>query len=156
MWLSSKLISLLLFIALSAGGWGSVLAAAVCPHVGSTPKPVLEAKPHCHADAPPAAMSDMEMPVEARASLEPLSRDAQALQHNETCAHCLTHSAPVPAPVSLRQKNESKRAADVIAPDSVPTLVAPQPLLALPVLTRQGAPPGASTRRHILNSIFLI
>jgi hypothetical protein len=153
--ISSKLISLLLFIALSAGGWGSVLAAAVCPHAGRAPKPV-QAKPHCHADAPAAAMSGMEMPVAAEASPEPPSCNARAPQHNETCAHCLTHNAPVPAPLSLRQKNESKRTADVIAPNSLSTPVAPQPLLALPVLTRQGAPPGTSTRRHILNSIFLI
>ena len=170
----SKLICLLLFITLGLGGWGSVLAAAFCPHAGSSmPEPaammqnhscchakLARQQEHCETASDHDAMSGMQMPVEEtpveEASGGIANQVESALITLPACEQCFVNSAPLPAPVSLREQSQNKRASDSIATDTQRSPAPYQTTFALPVLKRQGAPPGTSTRGHILNSIFLI
>ena len=78
-----------------------------------------------------------------------------AVQPAGSCAHCMERS-DVPAMTVARQVNQLKRNVDEAATHT-PTPLAPSAaLFAPPVLSRQGSPPGAQPRKHLLISLFLI
>ncbi|HEY0545006.1 MAG TPA: hypothetical protein VGC91_06380 [Pyrinomonadaceae bacterium] len=158
---------MLLFITLSASGWESVLAAALCPHAAqkSDAMPADHAcchaklarvEQHCERASGQSEMSGMEMP-DASSSKNTSVVETSALEISSpalaACEHCFSKSTP--APLNTREQNQNSRAADALFEADVRVVVAGQPF-ALPILKRQGAPPGTQIRSHILNSIFLI
>ena len=102
-------------------------------------------------------MGSMQMDaVEEQSKASSASERIEALlQTAPPCEHCLSRSAPVPAPVNAREQNGAGREASVPAQSARSTFLYAE-AFKLPVLQRLGAPPGTSTPRHILNSIFLI
>lgn len=99
-------------------------------------------------------MGSMQMPA-AEDSLASSELIETLLQTAPPCEHCLSRSAPVPAPVNAREQNGAGREASILAHGARHTFIHLEAFKP-PVLQRQGAPPGTSTPRHILNSIFLI
>jgi hypothetical protein len=99
-------------------------------------------------------MGSMQMPA-AKDSFASSTQSELQLHPAPPCEHCLSRSAPVPAPVNSREQNGAGREASVLAHDARNAFALAEAFKP-PVLQRQGAPPGASTRKHILNSIFLI
>jgi hypothetical protein len=168
----TKLICLLLFITLGASGWESVLAAAFCTHAASDTQKsdampadhacchakLKHEEQHCETTSGQSEMSGMEMPdaaepsgkTESAVEASPINSSLQALA---ACEHCFNQSAP--APLNTREQNQNSRAADAFTEAPRFFVVTQQPFV-LPVMKRQGAPPGTEIRSHILNSIFLI
>ena len=152
-----------LLLALCVSGWSSALAAALsCPHAKGEQShamaqdhscchaQTMQAQPHCSTPEH-EAMGDMQMmPV---AVVEVVAQ--AAVQPTGSCAHCIERS-DVPATPNARQANQIKRNVDAAA-SRTPTPHAPFAALFTPtVLSRQGSPPGAQTRKHLLISLFLI
>jgi len=139
---------------------GSLLVAALCPHPRSG-----MASCETHASAPTGGhegMSHEDMGHMGHAEMEDEhaslpNPDALALgQPIGSCLHCAVHSRKSPNTASLGKTEAAKRSADLSIPlDS--SRIAPVSVGAVPVLTsRAHGPPGDSTRRHILISIFRI
>jgi hypothetical protein len=62
----------------------------------------------------------------------------------------------IPAPPNALQANQVKRSVDVAASHTPTPLPAFAALFKPPVQSRQGSPPGALTRKHLLIGIFII
>ena len=153
-----------LLLALCVSGWSSALAAALsCPHAKGEPSramaqdhscchaQTMRAQPHCPTPEH-EAMGDMQM-MPAAAVVEGVAQ--AAVQLAGSCAHCMEQSE-VPAMPNALRANQIKRSVDASA--SL-TPMPPSPFAALftpTVLSRQGSPPGAQARKHLLISLFLI
>jgi hypothetical protein len=167
----------LVVLALAASGWGSIVAAVLCPHANSSAlkqgaaesmaveqachavKPETLAKPDCHdsdTEQPEAAAgtdateTPREMPVAAR-----YGGPALALPQNVPCTHCLSRPEVPTSTVIARQQAEPKRSLEPVAGQAL-TLAIPRQSFAMPVLYRQGAPPGSFIPKHLLTGILLI
>jgi hypothetical protein len=149
---------LLLFVS----GWSQVLAASLCSHTpGAHACCRTKGAGHEHGQASSHqgmvmdGIESMEMPFEdaAPATNESAISFGQPIAD---CAHCLGHSQPQTVPVASITSDQSGRVKEPLSP---PVAVAPVPLasaFAPPVTTRQHAPPGALTARHVLISVFRI
>ena len=139
---------------------GSLLVAALCPHLQS-------GMASCEAEASASKgghegmshgdmghMGHAEMKHEHGSRANP---DALALtQPVDPCQHCSVHSRKNQNTVSLRETEAAKRSTDLYIPLEF-SQIARLSVGAVPVLTsRAHGPPGDSTRRHILINIFRI
>ena len=139
---------------------GSLLVAALCPHLQS-------GMASCEADASASKSGhearshhDMSHMGHAEMKHEHASQpDADALalgQPINLCEHCSVHSRKNQNTASLRETEAAKRSIDLYFPLDSPR-IAPVSVGAIPVLTsRAHGPPGDSTRRYILINIFRI
>lgn len=157
-----------LLLSLCVSGWGSALAAALsCPHAKGEEsrarmaqdhscchaKAAQEAQPHCSA-AGHEAMGDMQM-MPAPVAVADTAAAATLRPAGSSCAHCMERSE-FPATPNALQTTQLKRSADANI-SHTPTPFAPLAALFTPrVLSRQGSPPGAQARKHLLISLFLI
>ncbi|HEX8650170.1 MAG TPA: hypothetical protein VF708_04965 [Pyrinomonadaceae bacterium] len=170
-----RIISIInvLLLALSVSVWGSALAAALssCPHArGEEPRVKAqdhsccharlaleeeeEAQAHCSTPAGRESMGDMQM-ARAEVAAAPTAEAAFG-PSAETCAHCMERSeAPATMPNAF-QANQIKRSLYAAASDTRTPLAPLAALYAPQILSRQGSPPGAQPRKHVLISIFLI
>jgi hypothetical protein len=97
-------------------------------------------------------MSDMQMSSAMNQETEP---NIVGLP-DAGCGHCISHSQlPAKLP-TLREAEQAKRGEDVTAPLALADAVSPSTLFILPVHTKQHAPPGATTSRHVLINVFRI
>ena len=159
-----------LLLSLCVSGWNSALAAALaCPHAKGEPPRAMMAQDHscCHArsaqEAQPhcstpehEAMGDMQMmPAAATAVVADTAAVANVRPAGSSCAHCMERSE-FPATSNALQANQLKRSADAGISHTPPQLAPLAALFTPPVLSRQGSPPGAQTRKHLLISLFLI
>lgn len=73
------------------------------------------------------------------------------------CAHCMSRSEPPPATASAREASNARRDSTAAASRAA-KMHAPPASSFIPATfpQRRAPPPGSSTRRHVLNSIFLI
>jgi hypothetical protein len=77
-------------------------------------------------------------------------------QSAESCAHCTERSeVPATTPNAL-QANQIKRSLYAAASHTRTPLAPPAALFTPQILSRQGSPPGARPRKHLLLSTFLI
>ncbi|MBD0370514.1 MAG: hypothetical protein ICV60_06735 [Pyrinomonadaceae bacterium] len=153
----------LVMLALAASGWGSVVAAVLCPHANSLAaktvaarkaKPEKAAKPHCHDSA-----MEQEATAEAKETRAVPGKTggsvALALRQDAPCTHCLSKPETPASTVMARQQVEQKRSLEAAAlQSSLP--VVPAQSFAKPVLYRQGAPPGSNIPKHLLTGVLLI
>ncbi|HEY0322544.1 MAG TPA: hypothetical protein VGC66_16430 [Pyrinomonadaceae bacterium] len=162
----------LVVLAFAASGWGHVIAAALCPHANPgaakavaavnmageyachSTKPEIAAKPDCHDPSMgQETAADME-PSHAMPGNEGNRAALVALPENVPCTHCMGRTELPASTVIARQNVEPKRSLEPA------TLQAASPLplfsFTLPVVYRQGAPPGSSTPKHLLISVLLI
>lgn len=163
----------LVVLAFAASGWGSVLAAALCPHANlgaakavaavnmavdqacHSAKPEIVAKPDCHDPSMgQETAADME-PSHAMPGNEGNSAALVALPENLPCTHCMGRPEIPASTVIARQNVAPKRSPEPATAQAASPLI---PLLSftLPVIYRQGAPPGSSTPKHLLISVLLI
>jgi hypothetical protein len=136
--------------------WGAVLAAASCPRAQGHACCHAKSSAHEHGMSP----THDGMATGGMGNMAALSDDdgnVEALdQPPESCRHCMSHpGVPVTAVVSSAQ-GQSARELSAAPTTTLKTSAAHPSSFAPPVVSRQHAPPGASTSRHVLISVFLI
>ncbi len=155
---------ILLFVLL-AGAWGNVLAASLCPRMAQDHSCCpAKAMQHAHdamdgMQMDEMQMSDMQMPSAMEQETEAnvvRQVDVVAGQPGVGCGHCLSHSQlPTKLP-TLREAEQVRCGEDLAAPLALVNSVSPSTLFVTPVHSKQHAPPGATTSRHVLISVFRI
>jgi hypothetical protein len=131
---------------------GNFLVAALCPHLlsgtASCEIPLAETT-SSHED-----MGHVGMDHASAFNLDP---SAVAAGHGiDPCSHCAVHSSKNSYPASLRETEVPKRSTGLSIPLHFSTVV---PVIVGPVVvlsSRAHGPPGESTARYILISIFRI
>jgi hypothetical protein len=150
------------------GGWGNVVAAALCPHAGmSQPQAMAEDHSCCRAKIQSAGTHHSAQHHQAGhgAKTKPIvashlhDHDAAAAALGPVageCGHCVGQSESPAAASSVRELTLPKRAAVRVAEH---TATPPAPIVALSIshfFPSQHAPPERTRRKHLLLSIFLI
>jgi hypothetical protein len=156
-----------LLLALCVSGWSSALAAALsCPHEQSAEPGAMAKQDHscCRAKL---ALKDEEQSHCSTSAHEAMAGEAQAIPVAEagaqqaiaqpagSCTHCLDRSE-VPATSTFREANPLKRNVDAATSRKATPLAPFAALFAPQVLSRQGSPPGAQARKHLLIGVFII
>jgi hypothetical protein len=145
-------------LAFAASGWGSIVAAALCPHATLKAARVVKsertlAEPSCHQVKPKVA-SKPDCHSDSVKEDED-NRLAFGQTDDTPCTHCLSKPEVPASNVIAVQKVEQKRIVEA-APVQTASPVIPVLAFIRPVLYRQGAPPGSNTPRHLLISLLLI
>ena len=148
-----RLLLICVISLLFVSGWGHVLAAAFCPN--------MQDMPACHMQAEKVStpspeghegmeMGDMQMP--------PDSTEGKAGALESPLASCCASRPEVPpAPiVTSRGAEQSKQDLGAILKPALKAIAPLASSFAPPVTSRQHAPPGTATARHVLISVFLI
>lgn len=149
------LVTTVLAAALLFSQGGTLLVAALCPHLqsgmGSCETPLAEAT-MSHEDMGHMEMGSMEHEI-------PANPDPEAVALGEPtgpCSHCAVHSRTNPNIASLRVTEAARRSGALNFPihfyGVAPITVAPVAVLT----SRAHGPPGDQTPRHILINIFRI
>ena len=139
---------------------GSFLVAALCPHLQlgmASCETQASASTEGHEGMSHGDMGHIgHAEVEEEHGSQPNPYALALGRPIDPCQHCSVHSRKNQNTASLRETEAAKRSADLSIPlDS--SRIAPVSVGAVPVLTsRAHGPPGDSTRRHILISIFRI
>ena len=159
----------IILLTLLVSGWGSVLAATLCPHAGANqPQATLESHSACHTKTEQAAehhsgsRAGSEAMHHAKTMPKPelrfhgSSNNAAALTLPAgTCTHCVEQNKLPATPTSalgsaLQKHDAGKIIIQTAAPVSLPAVFSVQ------FAPTQHAPPGRTNRKHILLSVFLI
>jgi len=149
---------LLLFVS----GWSQALAASLCSHTAGAHTCCLKkgaGQEHGQASSHQGmAMDGMEsMEMQSEEAAPDNNESASSIgQPVEACAHCIGHSQSQTVPVASISTDQSRRGNETLAPP-VEVPAAPLASAFAPLVTsRQHAPPGAVTSRHVLISVFRI
>jgi hypothetical protein len=139
---------------LFVSGWGHVLAAAFCPNMQDMPGcPMQKARTTStspHEGHEGMEMGDMPMPPSA-------TEDTAVVLERPLVSCCASRPEVPPAPtVVSRGAEQSKQEIGAILKPALKAIEPPAPSFAPPVTSRQHSPPGDSTPRHVLISVFLI
>ncbi|HKQ51087.1 MAG TPA: hypothetical protein VJT74_01870 [Pyrinomonadaceae bacterium] len=138
-----RLLLICVISLLFVSGWGHVLGAAFCPKMRDMPG--------CHMQAGDDSAhghDGMEMST-AEGKVGSLERPLAS------CCASRPEAPTVPAIVSRGAQQSKQDGGALLKP--APKAIVPQARsFAPPVTSRQHAPPGAQTPRHLLVSVFLI
>ena len=163
-----KLLSISFIIALLASGWGSVLAATMCPHEGcmtavaakrhsaSQAEGLSSQKGHCSGSTEQPKNQSHEEAAPASAELPTKKRFDAPHQPTSDCFHCM--GAPA---LPVRSSDESVPSqthhdAGVASPNVTRTPVVPR-VASFPAITpTQGSPPTPAEPKYLLIQVFLI
>lgn len=148
---------ILLFVLL-AGAWGNVLATSLCPRMAQDPSCCpTKAMPPAHDGMDGTQMGEMQMSdMQISSAMDQESEANIAIRPDAGCGHCISHSQlPTKLP-TLREAEQARRGEDMAAPLALASSVSMIPLFVLPVQSKQHAPPGAKTSRHVLVNVFRI
>jgi hypothetical protein len=165
-------------VALLFSAWGNVIAAAFCPRFALNRDCCLkggvrQAKPaedssSCHHEMAGMKMDDMQMEPEAAPASDTTVQDPHAQLMSETssdavvldlplepCAHCLSHSQTTSGSVSIVAIDPSKRVGDT---NSLPAnfAIGVTGAFADLIVPTEHGPPGPSSPRHVMISVFRI
>ena len=147
-------LSCLLF----TGGWSPVLASAFCPRAQGHDCCVTMAVGEEHKQATHhqgMEMGGTEMPSHAHDAHDGTA--AAIDQKVRDCAHCAAHSGGPTAPAVTFSVPDSSGRDAASAPPQVHRFFFPASLTTnLLVSSRPHGPPGFTTPRHVLISVFLI
>lgn len=131
---------------------GNFLVASLCPHLRS-------ATASCNVPPAETTLSHEDMGhagMDHPSAFNPDPNAVTAGHDNGPCSHCAVHSGKNPTPASLRQTEAPRRSAYLSIPlyfsTVAPVIVGPAAVLT----SRAHGPPGESTARYILISIFRI
>lgn len=156
-------------LALLVSGWGSMLAATLCPHAGADLSQAVLAEEHssCHAQTEQTqehhstsltnsseAMHDA-MPMPALRLHDDKSNIAALTLPAGACTHCISQNELPSTPASAQALTLQKRDAGKIVEQTATPISLPAVSIAQLTPT-QHAPPGLTNSRHILLSVFLI
>lgn len=137
-------VGLLLF----ASGWGQTLAAAFCPHALGGHACCLANRTshkHDHASHHEATPSPNTTAGGVAASLD---------QPTEKCGHCMSHPQ-LPTTPAAGAAGQSMSGGGLAAPPAA-VADAATPIFTKAIISRQHAPPGVSSPRHVLINVFRI
>lgn len=148
-------------LALLVGGWGSVFAAAFCPHMAATAAEdhscclaKIESAGEHHSNNHQATHGAKTEQTSAACHLH---GDAAALSPvAATCAHCVGQNELPATPASVRELTLQKRGAGKMIGQAVTPLALPLAVSIQPFAPTQHAPPAPAGRKHLLLSVFLI
>lgn len=148
-----RLLLISVICLLFVGGWGHVLAAAVCPN--------MQDMPGCHVQAAETSArghEGMEMGGTHHGASASEGREGSAGSLKRPLVSCCASRPEVPpAPVAAsRGAEQSKKNLGDIPRPAVKAVAPPAPSFAPSVTSRQHAPPGAASPRHVLIQVFLI
>jgi hypothetical protein len=159
-------------LALLVSGWGSMLAAALCPHAGANLLPqAVMAEEHsaCHTKTEQAEehhSDSRRSSVEAAHGTAAKQMPALRLHADKSniaaltlpagaCTHCVGQNDLPSTPASVQELTLQKRDAAGIVAQATKLISLPSVFTAQFTPT-QHAPPGHKGSRHILLSVFLI
>lgn len=146
----------MLLFALLAGAWGNVVVAAFCPHMelahsccamGSAPQSAMS-----HHDMGDMQMGEMEM----TGAMNHAAGSNALGQPDIACEVCISHSQSPAAPGTLREAEQTRRGENATTPIALADLITIVPPFVRQVHSKQYAPPGFKTSRHLLFNIFRI
>jgi len=145
-----RLLLISVICLLFVGGWGHVLAAAVCPN--------MKDMPHCQmqaADTSAPGHEGMEMGDMQR---QPSAAEGRAGSLGSPFVSCCVSRPEVPPTpvVASRGAEQSKQNLGALLKPLVKAVEPPAPPFAQAVTSRQHAPPGPAAPRHVLIQVFLI
>jgi hypothetical protein len=150
-----------ILIALLMSAWVNVLAAAFCPRSAqdhaccymkqNVHRHEAREKAHRHETHEQMAGMQMQPVVEQKSETDAVSRIGVS------CTHCISHSQLPASPATLRDADQSKRNDERATPQLLAAHVLTPCLFVASTLSRQHAPPGATTSaRHVLINVFRI
>jgi hypothetical protein len=159
----TRLLSIgIVFLALFAGGWGSVIAATTsCPHMAqdhhccpAAQNPANTTKVHESMDG----MGDMDMSGSSENADATDSSIANSLAGPVgDCGHCMGRREVPATPVAATSVSPGRQATDAAPLQPTAQLAEHNLSFAPPVSAKQHAPPKlGATARHVLISVFLI
>jgi len=106
------------------------------------------------ADQSQADLSTQNMPADA---VDDSNADADILdQPYEPCPHCLMHSQTSSGTIIVQAINPEKRSVESEAPPATSAQVSLPAILVAKPSPNEHAPPGESSRWHVLISVFRI
>jgi hypothetical protein len=148
-----RLLLICVISLLFVSGWSYVLASAFCPD--------MQDMPNCHMQtgnaftSPHKGHEGMEMGDMQMASVTTESKAHKLERPLVSC--CASRPQIPPAPIVARRGAEqSKQDLGALLKPALKAITQPTSSFAPPVTSRQHAPPGDSTPRHVLISVFLI
>ena len=135
---------------LFVSGWSHVLAAAFCPNMKEMPGCPMQKESPSTTEHAGMEMGGMEVPS------SPTSEVVGALERLPlSCCANRPYAPPAPT-VASKGAEQSKRNPLAILKPALKVIARLATSFAPPVISRQHAPPGASTPRHVLISLYLI
>jgi len=157
----------LLLCALALSGWGSVLAAALCPHGMKAPAQlstptVTDEHATCHAEsnktAPHHSAPKHEAIAGTAAEAVPQTKDeARTLTTPaHSCWHCISHSNLPSAPVNPRESQPNARETNQAPAEDKGTFAPPVVGFVPAIRPVQGSPPGQRVAKYLLLNTFII
>jgi hypothetical protein len=149
-----RLLLICVISLLFVSGWGHVLAAAFCPNMQDMPGCAMQ-KARTTTSSQHEGHEGMEM---GDMKMKPIATEGKAGALERPLISCCASRPEIPpAPaVASRGAEQSKQDLGAILKPALKAIAPLAPSFAPPVLSRQHAPPGASTPRHVLISVFLI
>lgn len=134
-------------------GWGHVLASAFCPN--------MQDMPNCHMQAENVSTSSHEghegMEMGDMQNRQSATESKAGALERPLASCCASRPEIPPAPVvTSRGAEQSKQDLGTILKPALKAITQPTSTFAPLVTSRQHAPPGDSTPRHVLISVFLI
>ena len=138
---------------LFVSGWSHVLAAAICPN--------MQDMPSCHMQTGNASTSLHEGHKGMEMGDKQMTRPVVASEVNSLerplASCCASRPALPPSSLIVSKGAEQPKKELGVALQKTPKAIAPPTLsFAPPITSRQHAPPGVSTQRHVLIGVFLI
>ena len=146
-----RLLLICVISLLFVSGWSHVLAATFCPNMQDMPGCAMQTGHTSTSSHEGMEMYDMQMTPTIAES------EVNAMQQPQMFSCCTSRPELPSSPViASRGAEQSKQDLGAILQQAIKAL-APQTIsFAPPISSRQHAPPGASTPRHVLISVFLI
>jgi hypothetical protein len=155
-----RLLLITVALLLSVSSWGEVLAAALCPHMQASHACCVAKASGTHRHGQVMAhhdgmMEGMEMTVPTTPAIEEAAR--AITEPVGLCGHCMSRSEP-PARFIIVARADAQSKKELRAAPTQ-TLGLPSPFSAsstLLITSRQNAPPGDQSSRHVLINVFRI
>jgi hypothetical protein len=144
-----------MLIALFTSAWGSVFAAAFCPHLKLGHACCRTRRGHdqsAHAMAGEMQMGDTQVLPAA----DPASEGDAISQPVEPCEHCMGRSQAPAVSFALIEVSQTRHGEDAPPPAISSRLAPSSTSFTAHVTSRQHAPPGSSITRHVLINVFRI
>jgi hypothetical protein len=146
----------ILLLALLVSAWGNVLAAALCPHMAADHS-CCHAQ-FSHSSASHEMMGEMQMGDMQMTPAAPAhgSEGNAFTQPGMSCEYCIGYSQMTATPNTLRQATQTKHGIELSAPLAPSQSITVASSFVPSVTSRQHAPPGDISSRHVLLSVFRI
>lgn len=157
-----RLLLITIALLLSVSSWGEVLAAALCPHMQAAHACCIAKASATHQHDRMMAHDDGAMEGREEEMMvpttSPVKEDANMVTLPEgSCGHCMGRSEAPARSVSVARADVQTKKELRAAPTPTPKLSSPFTASSTLLATsRQNAPPGDQSSRHVLINVFRI